>query len=343
MKATYEVIAIPNPTMVVKDLVNETCDQSNGSITMETINGVEPLEYKWSPDATGTRTETLTNLPAGNYNVRVTDDLGCSYDTTILITNHATQVVTMSMTPEYCDRSDGTVDVTVTGDTDYFEYSWMPAEVNTNESSLSNLRAGTYTVTVYDGTCTVSKSINVEYVDGPVADFVTKTYNVATNSTFALSDNTQKGGGTLTIWDWELGDGSTANGPLTYYSYAVVGDYYVFFYVEDENACHDTITKRIHVYDELSVYLPNTFTPNGDGLNDDWGPVMQEYQKEGYLLTLYDRWGQQVWQSSDTEERWDGSVSGKAVAPNTVYSYKLVVKDFMGQYHEYVGHVTVLR
>ena len=97
------------------------------------------------------------------------------------------------------------------------------------------------------------------------------------------------------------------------------------------------------MYDELSVFIPNTFTPNGDGLNDTWGPVMQEYQTEGYQMSLYDRWGQQVFYTTDTEERWDGTVSGKPAMGNTIYSYKIIVKDFMGQYHEYIGHVTVLR
>ena len=96
MKASYEVIAIPNPTIEVDTLVNETCDQSNGLIDVRTINGVEPLEYKWSPDGTGNKTDVLSGIPAGTYQVRVTDDLGCSYDTVLSITNHATQVVTVA-------------------------------------------------------------------------------------------------------------------------------------------------------------------------------------------------------------------------------------------------------
>jgi gliding motility-associated-like protein len=343
-RASYEVKAIPNPTIEVDTLVNETCDQSNGLIDVRTINGVEPLEYSWSPDGTGTKTDVLSGIPAGTYRVQVRDNLGCTYDTTLSIRNHATQVVTVkALEPEYCDRSDGLISVEVTGDTDYFEYSWLPSEVDENSPDLTGLRAGRYTVTVFDGTCTVSKEIEVSFVEGPVADFVTKTYNVATNNTFALSDNTTPGGGALSVWQWDLGDNSTESGKLVYHSYDSPGDYYVLMRVEDENRCWDTITKRIHVYDELSVYIPSAFTPNGDGLNDDWGPVMQEYQEEGYSLTLYDRWGQQVFRTEDTKERWDGRISGKPVTTNSVYSYKLVVKDFMGQFHEYVGHVTVVK
>lgn len=344
MSASYEVKAIPNPTIVVDTMVNERCDASNGLLAVETVNGVEPLVYSWSPDATGTTGGTLANIPAGTYSVRVTDNLGCSHDTTLTITNHATQVITVDVTdPEYCNRADGHIRVSVQGDTDYFEYSWLPASVDTNSPELYNLPSGRYTVTVFDGTCTVSKDIDVPFVFGPRADFVTKTYNVATNNTFALSDNTQPGGGVLSQWDWDMGDNNTESGRLVYYSYVAPGDYYVKMYVEDENRCWDTVTKRIHVYDELVVYIPNSFTPNGDGLNDDWGPIMQEYKEEGYSMTLYDRWGQQVYHTESTEDRWDGNISGKPVTTNSVYSYKIIVRDFMGQLHEFVGHVTVIK
>lgn len=344
MQANYEVIAIPNPTIYLDTLINETCDAANGYLSVYTVNGVEPLIYTWTPDGTNNQTNSLPNLSAGTYNVKVTDDLGCTYDTNLVLTNHRTQVITVdNVSPEYCNRTDGAITISVAGDTDYFEYSWLPAEVNVNSNILSNLAAGKYTVTVYDGTCTVSKEIEVPFVEGPVADFVTKTYNVPTNSTFALSDNTQPGGGALSTWMWDLGDGNTESGQIIYHSYAAIGDYYVFFHVIDENACFDTITKKFHVYDELSVFIPNSFTPNGDGLNDTWGPVMQEYQTEGYQMSLYDRWGQQIFYTTDTEERWDGTISGKAAIGNSIYSYKIIVKDFMGQYHEYIGHVTVLR
>lgn len=344
MSATYEVKAIPNPTILVDTMINETCDGSNGLLAVETINGVEPLVYTWNPDATGTTTGTLPNIPAGTYTVRVKDNLGCTHDTTLTITNHATQVITVeTIDPEYCDRKDGHILVSVKGDTDYFEYSWLPSIADTNSPEIFNLPSGTYTVTVFDGTCTVSKEVEVPFVQGPRADFVTKTYNVSTNNTFALSDNTQPGGGALTLWNWDMGDNGTESGRLVYYSYALPGDYYVLMYVEDENRCWDTVTKRIHVYDELVVYIPNAFTPNGDGLNDDWGPVMQEYKEEGYTLTLYDRWGQQVYFTDRTEDRWDGTIAGKPVTTNSVYSYKITVRDFMGQMHEFVGHVTVIK
>jgi gliding motility-associated-like protein len=69
---------------------------------------------------------------------------------------------------------------------------------------------------------------------------------------------------------------------------------------------------------------------------------MSEYAKEGYQLTIFDRWGQVVFYTTDVEAAWDGTVNGKKVAPNTTYAYRIIVRDFTGQEYEFVGRVTVL-
>jgi len=113
--------------------------------------------------------------------------------------------------------------------------------------------------------------------------------------------------------------------------------------VIDANECWDTISKVIHVYDELHVYIPNSFTPNGDGKNDIWKPEMSENSREGYMLSIYDRWGQRVFHTTNPDEGWDGTIKGKPAQNNTVYSYRLNVRDFTGQEFEYVGEVGIIR
>ena len=81
-----------------------------------------------------------------------------------------------------------------------------------------------------------------------------------------------------------MGDGNTQTGKIVYYTYDKTGDYNVFMEVIDENACVDSTSKIIHVYEELNVFVPNMFTPNGDQHNNTWGPKMSEYSKEGYVF-----------------------------------------------------------
>ena len=97
------------------------------------------------------------------------------------------------------------------------------------------------------------------------------------------------------------------------------------------------------LFRSLTVYVPNAFTPNGDGTNDIFKPEMLENVKEGYVFEIFDRWGQKVFATTDTEEGWDGKIGGKPVTTTTVYSYRIVARDFTGQDHEYVGHVTLLK
>ena len=187
--------------------------------------------------------------------------------------------------------------------------------------------------------CTVEQTIVVQHVAGPRADFEANSYNVASNSIFTLTADLN----TVKMWDWDMGDGNQQTGRIVFYTYPASGDYLVFLQVTDEMGCIDTISKVIHIYEELNVFIPNMFTPNGDGINEKWKPKMSEYAKEGYQLSVFDRLGQLVFFTTDTEEEWDGKIKGKYAAPNTVYSYRVVVRDFTGQEYEFVGHVSIIK
>jgi len=188
---------------------------------------------------------------------------------------------------------------------------------------ITNLLAGTYIIVVTDEFCDVSDTIKVPHIDGPVANFVSNSYTVPVNVIFMLTDQTR--GNSPFVWNWDFGDGNYENGytsPFIRHDYEETGDYIIFMEVRDTNDCVDTISKKIRVYDQLHVYIPNTFTPNGDGKNDTWKPVIEEYSKEegAYVLSVYDRWGQQVFHSTDPEEAWDGTIKGKPAQNNTIYS-----------------------
>ena len=351
---------IPVPKIEVDTLLDETCDASNGLIDVRTINGVEPLEYKWSPDATGNKTDRLQGIPAGMYHVQVTDGYGCVYDTLLQIVNHpAPEITVAALTPEYCSRADGTVRMEVKGTpVTAYRYSWLPTEVDTNSPEIRNLKAGRYTLTVADGNCKVSKEVKVDSVPGPQADFVLSADSVAENETLTLIDRSASSMdiGMLLSWTWNFGDGTSDSGRVVTHSYSGKGDYTISLTVTDDNRCMDTADKRLRVYhvsgvavedyDEEGAYrmfIPNAFTPNGDGLNDGWGPSLQEYLEDGYLLSVYDSQGRLVWRSSDPSARWDGTVSGKPVRGGSVFAYRLQVRDYSGKLHAYAGHVTVIK
>ena len=342
---SVEVTALPYPIIYVDTIRIETCDSKNGAIAVHIDYAKAPITYTWTPNTGMVMDSIMVNIPAGTYTVKGVDANGCIADTTVTVGSYPSLKLSGKTTPETCGRSDGTIITTVvSGDPSTlkpYQWSGSPTDVSgeTGDTVL-NVKEGTYTVIVQDTYCLAQETFTVEHVDGPTANFEANSYSVASNTIFTLTDASK---GTPKAWDWDMGDGNTSTGNIVYHTYENAGDYVVFMEVTDKNGCTDTISKIIHVYDELNVFIPNTFTPNGDGLNDTWGPLMTEYSENGYMLTIFDRWGQRIFMTEDPTVQWDGTVDGKYVAPNSIYTYRIVVRDYTGQEYEFVGHVTVLR
>lgn len=104
----------------------------------------------------------------------------------------------------------------------------------------------------------------------------------------------------------------------------------------------DTIIAWLKPMDYV-YYTPNAFTPNDDGINDVFFPVNNVVDLETYELSIFDRWGGQIYQSTDPAEGWDGS-SGSGPMPAGVYVYRANVVDAIKKDHyELFGHITLFR
>ncbi len=118
----------------------------------------------------------------------------------------------------------------------------------------------------------------------------------------------------------------------------------------DSSATH--LTARFFSTDTIIAYLqpqeyvywvPNAFTPNGDGINDVFMPVGNVIELSSYDLQIFDRWGQLLFESRDPGIGWDGSIGGK-IMPDGVYVYRANVVDAIeGDRYELFGHVTLFR
>jgi gliding motility-associated-like protein len=335
---TIEVIALPIPGIEVN--VNEwaKCGEDNGSIRFTPIDAYYPVKIAWEgrPDDSS---NAIARLAPGEYKVTMIDANGCEMDTTIIVDVYPMPEITIVKVPETCHREDGSISITVnSGFPHTLTYVWDGRSETT--SALTGLKAGTYKVTISDTLCSAERTIVIEHVDGPVATFEVNSYNVASNAVFTLTDISK---GTVNTWNWDMGDSSSQTGKIVYHTYDKAGDYRVHLEVIDTNLCTDTLSKTIHVYEQLNVFVPNMFTPNGDGLNDSWKPTMSEYSRDGYMLSIFDRWGERVFFTTDPDMEWDGMLNGKLVASNSIYNYRLIVHDFTGQEYEFFGQITIIR
>lgn len=136
-------------------------------------------------------------------------------------------------------------------------------------------------------------------------------------------------------------DGNSSSENEIWHSYVESGYHYPYVVSINEYGCKDTAFTQIYIIPFTSVYVPNAFTPNGDGRNDVWQPVV--YDTEQYEIWIFDRWGQLILNSSDETASWDGMQNGK-LAPIGVYNYYIkYISTLDGLPYEVHGHFNLVK
>jgi gliding motility-associated-like protein len=153
---------IPGPTPVISTIQNVTCfGQSNGSIDISILGGSGSISYLWS---NGVINQDLLTAAAGTYTVIVTDAAGCVDTLASTITQPSIISAVPTIVNSSCSNSNGSVDILATGGVGGYNYLWNNGAI---VSSISNLSAGTYTVTISDANaCSVAISYNVNNTNG---------------------------------------------------------------------------------------------------------------------------------------------------------------------------------
>lgn len=231
-----------NPTVT-----DANCNLSDGSITLAPSGGVAPYTFLWSNAAT---TQNLTNIPAGTYNVTITDVAGCSSTFTITVNNLNGPTLTDNSTNVSCfGACDGTASVTVSGGTGPFSYLWSPGGQTT--PSVTGLCQGTWTAQVTDALgCMTITTINI-----------TEPAQLASNATITNAScggvcngsivlNVTGGTGPYT-YSWAPGGQTTSS-----VSGLCAGNYSVT--ITDANGCNNTLTFTITEPPLLSVAVSST-------------------------------------------------------------------------------------
>lgn len=150
-------------------------------------------------------------------------------------------------------------------------------------------------------------------------------------------------GENLVKWTWFFQNNNyqlTKTGNPVSINYERAGNYAIMMIVENGWGCKDTIVKTIRVEEDVIYYVPDAFTPNGDGINDTFGP--KGYGPFTFEISIFDRWGENLFTSTKLNEPWDGTYKGKE-CKSDVYVWKLNVTLPGGKKETKTGHVTLLR
>ncbi len=203
--------------------------------------------------------------------------------------------------------------------------------------------AGDYTVraTVSDNNgCIGSVTYTVSAYPFPVADFNYAPLKPIINEEVNFTDATHQA--IVKKWDWYFMNlpKPHSNYQNPNYTYGEAGTYAIALVVTSDHGCTDTIVKTIIVGEDYGVYVPNIFTPNGDGVNDIFQPKGFGITK--YELRIFNRWGEELMMTNDFGHGWDGFYKGKLSQEDT-YIWKINLTNVFGKSHELSGHVTLVK
>jgi len=178
----------------------------------------------------------------------------------------------------------------------------------------------------------------------PVAEFL-PTPNPATVIDPTITFNNQSSSD-VNYWFWNFGDGNTlapnTSSPVHVYPNEASASYMVTLIVHNANDCYDTIPHEIFIGPEFTFFIPNVFTPNGDGINDYFfgsgiGII-------NYDLWIFDRWGDMIFHGRDLNDKWNGKANdGANTAQIDVYVWKVKLTDVFNKVHNYIGTVSIVK
>lgn len=193
-----------------------------------------------------------------------------------------------------------------------------------------------------DSGCVTTKTENnyITVYPSPVSNFsVQPSIASITNPSVSLT-NLSTG---ANLWYWNFGDLDTSyvNNPMQH-TYSDTGTYMLTLITSTLYNCIDTSYQTIIIEPDFLFYIPNTFTPDGDGVNDSFngkGVFIKEYE-----MMIFDRWGKLIFQSNDISKPWDGKAKqGTEIVIPDVYVYSINVTDFKKQKHSYKGIITLVK
>ncbi len=195
-----------------------------------------------------------------------------------------------------------------------------------------------YTLTTFVDGCPSLPDSLVMTVDTmlPIADFFADPDSGILPFSTTFFNQSQLG----SSWLWDFGDGNGSTSFSPSHEYQDTGRFDVLLIVTSATGCRDSAVQRVIVGADFTIYIPNAFTPNGDGLNDfffvKWIGV-----KEFHVM-LFDRWGMMIYESFDPDFQWDGSLHDKGVQEG-VYTYVIEARGYLSEKVKRAGTVTLLR
>jgi gliding motility-associated-like protein len=346
---TFTYVLTQPPALTLGITGNDTiCNGDASTLTANPSGGTGPYTIGWSTLATGP-SETVSPQATTTYTAVVTDANGCSAQQTFTLAVVSAPVAAFTAGPGNC--APALVQFT-DNSTSATSWQWdfgdpaSPANTATTQNPTHTYNsAGVYTITLIvsnGGGCTDTFTLTnaVTILPAPVAGLDANFESVSELAPDIQFTDLSTGSTDCILY---YGDGDSTIGcnfsALTH-TYPAPGVYTAMLVVTNPSGCADTVYLQVTVEEEATVYVPNAFSPNGNGNNEvfyAYGTNVEEFQ-----MLIFDRWGNLVFTGNAIDKGWDGTLNGKPCQQD-VYVWKINWSDPMGKRYQILGHVTLVR
>jgi gliding motility-associated-like protein len=310
------------------------------------------VSYYWAPNPTGENglgADTLTNLPAGDYILTINDENGCSKAIDFTVSQPDSLYLTEFGTyPAYCrlydyQNGNGVVFGAAAGGTPDYTYQWdnLYEETYSTNSTWGGQNPGEFLFTVIDNNgCVLSRSIVLDSLN-PQADFIvnsdilnadlqgTAPVEVSfTNTSMYFANPENPLADTSFFWnldtltaEWKFTDSYFFEPDTIYGARGQSYEVEVCLIAQNKNGCQDTECKTITIYEPISLENVNIFSPDGDGVNDEFSFDFYAKSISEFECVIVNRWGVQVGQLNAIDESWDGTDNNGDPCSDGTYFY----------------------
>ncbi|MBL1280931.1 MAG: gliding motility-associated C-terminal domain-containing protein [Fluviicola sp.] len=340
--ASVENITEPTQLGVVVNATDEQCFAAcDGELTWAGSGGTAP--YSFSYNGQNGNASPIFNLCASNYNYVITDDLGCTVNGSATI-NPGIEIIpgVVSIVDDGCDEN-CSGEISITSNTGV---SYQITGMTSPTGDFVGVCAGSYSITIFDANgCFTMATAQVGTMPVTEANF---TFSPGIITTLENEITFTNASTNADVYNWTITgpngyNESFSSENLTHLFPLDTGTYTICLTAINSTGCTDVICRSLIVRDAEVLYVPNTFTPDGDEFNQTFRAYAMGIDIYDYEMLIFNRWGEIIWESHDVLVGWDGTYKGKVVQVGT-YTWKITFKDFYDDDRKiYHGHVNIVR
>jgi gliding motility-associated-like protein len=350
-------ITITQPTQLAVTATavpSVVCTGSPILMTATGSGGTPAYSYSWSPLNMTGATQNFAPTTSGPCTITITDANNCVDSTVLMYTVNPNPVAAfvgdtlascIPLVVNFTDLSTVSAGTIVQWSWDFGDGSTPSTQQNPQHTYyVSGFYTVALTVTTATGcsnTVTMSNYINV--YPTPVASFTANPQPTTELNPTIYFTNTSINSNS---WNWDFADSANSSSTLQHpvFTYQRAGCFDVVLTATSVNGCFDITVQQICIEPDVAIYIPNAFTPNGDGINDFFFPQGLGLDPANFEIWIFDRWGNLVYNGTDLYKGWDGTVQGHTdLSQQDTFVWKIKVGDVNGGKHTYIGHVNLIR